>query len=97
MLFVPVVVNVALKVAVPVAAMPTVLFAGVPTTGAVPRIEPPELNVIVPDGPTPELAVLTVALKAIGKLVEALGMGVIATLVLALVMEMASAGEVLEV
>lgn len=97
MLFVPVVVNVALKVAVPVAVVPTVLFAGVPTTGAVPSVEPPELKVIVPAGPTPELVVLTVALKATGKLVEALGMGVIDTVVLALVIEMASAGEVLEV
>ena len=97
MLFVPVVVNVALKVAVPVASMTVVRFAGVPITGAVPRIEPPELKVMVPVVPTPELVVLTVALKAMGKLVEALGRGFIVTAVPARVMEIASAGEALEV
>jgi hypothetical protein len=96
-LFVPVVVNVAAKVAAPDAATPVVRFAAVPTTGAVPRVVPAELKVIVPVGPTPELPVLTVAAKAIGEFTEALGMGVIATEVLAIVMEMASAAEVLEV
>jgi hypothetical protein len=55
------------------------------------------VKVIVPVGPTPELLVVTVALKAIGEFAEALGAGVIATVVPALVMEMASAAEALEV
>jgi hypothetical protein len=96
-LFAPVVVNVAAKVAVPVAGAPVVRLAAVPTTGAVPRVVPAELKVIVPVGPTPELAVVTVADKEMGKFVEALGMGFMVTPVPALVMEMASAAEVLEV
>ena len=91
------VVKVAANVAVPVAGVPAEKSAGVPVTGAVPRVVPAELKVIVPVGPTPELPVLTVALKEIGEFVEALGVGVIATVVPALVMEMASAAEVLEV
>jgi hypothetical protein len=91
-----VVVNVATKVAVPDAGVPVVLSAGVPITGAVPRGGPAELNVIVPVGPTPELWVLTVAVKLMGEFVEALGRGVIATVVAALVMEMATGAEVLE-
>ncbi|HZV59377.1 MAG TPA: hypothetical protein VFF42_03495, partial [Candidatus Eremiobacteraceae bacterium] len=71
--FVPAVVNVAAKVAMPVAGAPVVRLAAVPTTGAVPSVVPAELNVIVPLGPTPELDVLTVALRVIGKFVEALG------------------------
>jgi len=74
-----------------------VRIAAVPITGAVPRVMPPEVKVIVPVGPMPELAVVTVADKEMGKFVEALGMGVINTVVPALVMEMASAAEVLEV
>lgn len=73
-----------------------VLLAAVPTTGAVPRVVPPELKVMAPVGPTPELAVFTVALKDIGKFVDALGIGVMVTVVPALVMEMASAAEALE-
>jgi hypothetical protein len=92
-----VVVNVAAKVAVPVAGAPVVRLAAVPTTGAVPRGVPAELKVIVPAGPTPELAVVTVADKEMGKFAEALGMGFIVTVVPALVMETASAAEVLEV
>ena len=96
-LFAPVVVNVAAKVAVPVAGVNGVRIAAVPTTGAVPRVVPPELKEIVPVGPTPELAVVTVADKEMGKFAEALGMGFMVTVVPALVMEMASAAEVLEV
>jgi hypothetical protein len=55
------------------------------------------MNVIVPVGPMPELDVSTVALKEMGKFVEALGMGVMDTVVAACVMEMASGAEVLEV
>jgi hypothetical protein len=55
------------------------------------------VKVIVPVGPTPELLVLTVAVKAMGEFAEALGMGDIATAVPAWVMEMASAAEALEV
>ena len=97
-LLAPVVVNVALNVAVPEAGVKGVgvRLAAVPTTAAVPRIVPAELNVIVPVGPTPELPVLTVALKAMGEFVEALEMGFIDTVVLALVMEIASAAELLE-
>jgi hypothetical protein len=95
-LFVPVVLKVAAKVAVPVAGENGVRIAAVPTTGAVPRVVPPELKVIVPVGPPPELAVATVADKEMGKFVEALGMGVMITVVPAWVMEMASAAEVLE-
>jgi hypothetical protein len=91
-----VVVKVAAKVAVPVAGVPAVKSADVPVTGAVPRVVPAELNVIIPVGPTPELPVLTVALKEMGEFVEALAMGVIAAVVAALVMEMAFAAEVLE-
>ena len=87
----------AANVAVPVAGAPVVRLAAVPTTGAVPRVVPPELKVMVPDGPTPELAVVTVANKEIGKFAEALGMGFMVTPVPALVMEMASAAELLEV
>lgn len=96
-LFAPVVVNVAAKVAVPVARTPVVLLAAVPTTGAVPRVALAEVKVTVPVGPTPELAVVTVADKEIGKFAEALGMGFMDTVEPALVMEMASAVEVLEV
>lgn len=94
----PVVVKVALKVAVPEAGIKGtgVRFAGVPATGAVPSVEPAEMKVIVPVGPTPELPVLTVAVKAMGEFAEALGMGFIDTVVPALVMEMASAAEALE-
>ena len=95
-LFVPVVLKVAAKVAVPVAGENGVRIAAVPTTGAVPRVVPPELKVIVPAGPPPELAEVTVADKEMGKFVEALGMGVMITVVPAWVMEMASAAEVLE-
>ena len=69
--FVPAVVNVAAKVAVPVAGAPVVRFRAVPTTAAVPSVVPAELKVIVPVGPTPELDVLTVALRVMGKFVEA--------------------------
>ena len=96
-LFAPVVVNVAANVAVPVAGANGVRMAVVPTTGAVPRVVPAEVKVMVPDGPTPELAVVTVANKEIGKFAEALGMGFMVTPVPVLVMEMASAAEVLEV
>ena len=72
-------------------------IAAVPTTGAVPRVVPAEVKVMVPVGPTPELAVVTVADKEMGKFAEALGMGFMATPVPALVMEMSSAAEVLEV
>ena len=96
-LFAPVVVNVAAKVAVPVAGVNGVRIAAVPTTGAVPRVVPPELKVMVPVGPTPELAVLTVALKEMGKFADAFGIGGKVTVVPALVMETASAAEVLEV
>ena len=92
----PVVVNVALNVAVPEAGVKVVITPAVPTTGAVPRVVPAELKVIVPVGPTPELPVLTVALKAMGEFAEALGMGAMATAVPALVIEMASAAELLE-
>jgi hypothetical protein len=96
-LFAPVEVKVAAKVAVPVAGENDVRIAAVPTTGAVPRVVPPEVKVMVPVGPTPELAVVTVADKEMGKFAEALGMGFMVTAVPALVMEMASAAEVLEV
>ena len=96
-LLAPALVKVAANVAVPVAGAKGVRIATVPTTGAVPRVVPPEVKVMVPVGPTPELAVVTEADKEIGKFVEALGMGAINTPVLALVMEMASAAEVLEV
>jgi hypothetical protein len=96
-LFAPVVVNVTAKVAVPVVGANGVRMAAVPTTGAVPRVVPPEVKVMVPDGPTPELVVVTVADKEMGKFVDALGIGFMVTAVLALVMEMASAAEVLEV
>ena len=86
----------AAKVAMPDARAPVVRLAAVPTTGAVPRVVPAELNVIVPVGPTPELAVFTVALRAIGEFVEALGRGAMATAVAALVIEMASGADVLE-
>jgi hypothetical protein len=95
-LFAPVVVNVAANVAVPVAGANGVRTAAMPITGAVPRVVPPEVKVTVPVGPTPELAVVTVADKEMGKFVEALGMGFMVTPVPALVMEMASAAEVLE-
>jgi hypothetical protein len=88
------VVKVAARVAVPNAA--EVLLAAVPLTGAVPRIVLAELKVTVPMGPTPELEVLTVALKAIGEFVDALGRGDMAMVVAALVMEMVFAAEVLE-
>ena len=84
----------AARVAAPNAA--EVVLAAVPFTGAVPRIVPAALKVIVPVGPTPELEVLTVALKAIAEFVEALGRGDIATVVAALVMEMVFAADVLE-
>lgn len=93
----PLVVNVAAKVAVPVAGAPVVLLAAVPATGAVPRVAPAELKVILPVGPTPELPVLTVALKVMAEFADALGVGVMATVVAALVMEIVSAAEVLEV
>jgi len=96
-LFAPVVVNVAANVAVPVAGANGVRIAAVPTTGAVPRVVPPEVKVMVPVGPTPELTVVTVADKETGKFAEALEMGFMVTVVPALVMEMASAAEVLEV
>lgn len=87
----------AANVAVPVAGVNGVRIAAVPITGAVPRVVPPEVNVMVPVGPTPELAVVTVADKEMGKFTEALGIGFMVTPVPALVMEMASPGEVLEV
>jgi hypothetical protein len=87
-------VKVAVSVAVPNAA--DVALAAVPFTGAVPRMVPAELKVIVPVGPTPELEVLTVAVRKIGEFVEALGSGDIATAVAALVIEMVSTVEVLE-
>jgi hypothetical protein len=90
-------VKVAARVAVPLAGENGVRTAAVPTTGAVPRVVPPELKVMVPVGPTPELAVVTVADKEMGKFVEALGMGFMVTAVPALVMETASAAEVLDV
>jgi hypothetical protein len=96
-LFAPGVVKVAVNVAVPVAGANGVRTAAVPITGAVPRVVPAEVKVMVPAGPTPELAVVTVADNEIGKFVEALGIGFMVTPVPALVMEMASAAEVLEV
>jgi hypothetical protein len=93
---VPVVVKVAAKVALPIAGAPVVRSAAVPTTGAVPRGVPPELKVIVPVGPTPELAVLTVALRAMAEFVEALGRGTMVIAVAALVIEMVSGADVLE-
>ena len=96
-LFAPAVVKVAANVAVPIAGVNGVRIAGVPTTGAVPSVVPADVKVMVPVGPTPELAVVTVADKEIGKFAEALGMGFMVTPVPALVMEMASAAEVLEV
>lgn len=96
-LLAPAVVKVAANVAVPIAGANGVRIAAVPITGAVPRVVPPEVKVMVPVGPTPELAVVTVADKEIGKFVEALGIGFMVTPVPALVMEMASAAEVLEV
>ena len=96
-LFAPAVVKVAANVAVPVAGANWVRIAAVPITGAVPRVVPPEVKVMVPAGPTPELAVVTLADKEMGKFVEALGMGFMVTPVPALMMEMASAAEVLEV
>ena len=86
----------AAKVAVPIAGAPVVRLAAVPTTGAVPRVVPAEVKVIVPVGPTPELAVLTVAPRAMAEFVEALGRGVMATAVAALVIERASGADVLE-
>lgn len=96
-LLAPAVVKVAANVAVPVAGANGVRTAAVPMIGAVPRGVPPEVKVIVPVGPTPELAVVTVADKEIGKFVEALGIGFMVTPVPALVMETASAAEMLEV
>ena len=96
-LLAPALVKVAANVAVPVAGANGVRIAAVPITGAVPRVVPPEVKVMVPVGPTLELAVVTVADKEMGKFVEALGMGFMVTPVPALVMEMASAAEVLEV
>ena len=96
-LFAPLAVKVAANVAVPVAGANGVRIKAVPMTGAVPRVVPPEVKVTVPVGPTPELAVETVADKEMGKFVEALGMGFMVTPVPALVMEMVSAAEVLEV
>lgn len=96
-LLAPAVLKVAANVAVPIAGANGVRIAAVPITGAVPRVVPPEAKVMVPVGPTPELAVVTVADKEIGKFVEALGIGFMVTPVPALVMEMASAAEVLEV
>ena len=93
----PVVVKVAANIAVPLAGENGVITAPLPTTGAVPRVVPPEVKVMVPAGPTPELAVVTLADKEMGKFVEALGMGFMVTPVPALMMEMASAAEVLEV
>ena len=87
----------AAKFALPLAGTPVVLLAAVPTTGAVPKVVPAELNVIVPVGPTPELPVFTVALKVMAEFADALGVGVMATVVAALVMEIASAAEVLAV
>jgi hypothetical protein len=91
------VVKVAANVAVPVAGADVARIAAVPITGTVPRVVPPEVKVMVPVGPTPELVVVTAADTEMGKFVEALGMGFMVTVVPALVMEMASAAEVLEV
>ena len=96
-LLAPAVVKVAANVVVPIAGANGMRIAAVPMTGAVPRVVPPEVKVMVPVGPTPELAVVTVAPKVMGKFTEALGIGFMVTPVPALVMEMASAAEVLEV
>ena len=93
----PALVKVAANVAVPVAGANGVRIAAVPITGAVPRVVPPEVKVMVPVGPAPELAVVTVAPKVMGKFTEALGIGFMVTPVPALVMEMAFAAEVLDV
>ena len=87
----------AAKEAAPDAEAPVVRLAAVPTTGAVPSVVPAELKVIVPVGPAPELAVLTVADRVMGEFAEALGTGVMATVVPALVMEITSAADVLAV
>ena len=96
-LLAPALVKVAANVAVPVAGANGVRIAAVPITGAVPRVVPPEVKVMVPEGPTPELAVVMVADKEMGKFFEALGIGLMVTPVPALVMEMAFAAEVLDV
>lgn len=93
----PVAVKVALNVAVADAETPEERLAGEPVTGAEPKIVPPELKVIVPVGPTPELPVLTVEDKATRKFAEALGRGFMVTAEAAWVMEIRSAAEVLEV
>lgn len=90
-------VKVAAKEAVPDAEAPFVRLPAVPTTGAVPSVVPAELKVIVPVGPAPELAVATVPDRVMREFAEALGMGVMDTVVPALVTEIASAADVLEV